>query len=72
MKKTGTPSAPQIAKELHDGVCQTLTGVHLQLSVMARKIKKTCPACAADVEELEQLITRAREELQAVLKKVPQ
>lgn len=70
MKKKDGASASNVAKELHDSVSQTLTGIHLHLNVIARKIRKTCPECAADVEELGQLITRAREELHAVMKKI--
>jgi signal transduction histidine kinase len=69
MKKA---AAADLAKELHDSVCQTLTGAHLHLHVLARRLKKTAPDCAAEVEELEKLIARARTELQEIVKKFPQ
>jgi len=73
MKSPNSPDLlAEIAREMHNTVCQTLTGAHLHLNALARRVKKTCPDCAADVEELEKLVARARDELHAIAKKIPQ
>ena len=70
MKVSSSPSSKKIAKELHDGVCQTLTGMHLQFSVLLDKLRKTSPDQASEFQDLEKLIARARAELHTVIKKL--
>lgn len=68
MKKALRTSPAELKVQLHNGVCQTLTAVHLHASVLSRKLKKVCPEAAADFGEMERLITQARTELFQVVK----
>ena len=71
MKPLGATASVEIAKELHDGVCQTLTGMHLQFSILSAKIKRECPGYAVELKEFEKNLRRARKELTAILKRYP-
>ena len=71
MKTNVLPPGAELGKELHNGICQTLTGVHLHLSVIARRLKKGTPASAQDIEELQKLVDQARMELTKVIKQLP-
>jgi signal transduction histidine kinase len=53
----------RIARELHDGVIQSLVGFELQLDVLRRMLAADRPEAAADLERLQQLL---RSEVQNV------
>jgi signal transduction histidine kinase len=46
----------RLARELHDGVIQSLVGFELQLDVLRRTVAPGLPGAAADLERLQQLL----------------
>lgn len=64
-------TAQEVGNALHNGVCQTLTGIQLHISVLARRMKKSSSDFTADIEELQNLMERARGELNDIVQKLP-
>jgi signal transduction histidine kinase len=53
----------RLAQSLHDTVCQSLTGMNILASLIARKLKTLSPEIAREVIELRDLIGQTSEEV---------
>ena len=60
----------RLARELHDGVLQSLTGVSLQLEALARLIDENPHAARKRLNDIEQLIGEEQRELRAWIEKL--
>jgi len=62
-KGSGTLDREELGQRLHDTVSQSLTGIYLKATVLARSADKTCPELAKELTELSKLIHQAVGEL---------
>ena len=60
----------KLARELHDGVLQSLTGVALQLELVARLVDKDPQAARALLREAQDLVVDEQRELRAWIESV--
>lgn len=58
----------RIAQLLHDSLAQSLTGIYLKATVLARTAAGASPQLAADIAELRELVHGAAEELHGVIR----
>ncbi len=58
----------RVAQALHDGACQTLSGIALMARVLSRKLQDEQPARAREVTELGELVERAAGELRDIIR----
>jgi signal transduction histidine kinase len=57
-----------LAQALHDTVCQSLSGMTILASIIAKKLQATAPEAAAEVTQLGKLIFEAGEEMQGLVR----
>jgi signal transduction histidine kinase len=67
-KKAPTTERQHIAKQLHNSVCQTISGVRFLTSAMARTVPVECIALARNFEDLERQLAQASSELHQLIK----
>src|SRR5207248_8300788 len=46
----------RLARELHDGVIQTVTGVEIQVAALSHRMTREAPAIASELTRLDQLL----------------
>jgi signal transduction histidine kinase len=57
-----------LAQALHDTVCQSLSGMNILATIIARKLQATTPELASEVAQLSQLILEAGEQVQGFVR----
>ncbi len=57
-----------MAEELHEGLCQGLCGISLQLNALERRIRAQAPGLAEDLEELRKSVDQNIEESRALFR----
>ena len=66
----GAVERARIARELHDGVIQTVTGIELQVAALSRRLAKTAPGVVKELRRLDEILRQEVVSLRDVMHQI--